>query len=310
MQTYCSEIGLGLPLREKYYSLDDNDFKLLRFIESKQKNYGFVPLDIIENKSKINPSYLRNSIKKLLDLDLILSESYPFYGYQLMYHGLDILSLRYYFKRNIITDVGDRINTGKESDIYLAITSANNKAVIKFHREGRISFKSVVRKREYEIKQKKLWLLIAEKIAKREYDILNGIWKNDGLVPEPIAHNRHSLIMNKIEGVELYKVKQIDNKTLLNIFNDIINTLKVAYNKVKIVHGDLNQYNVLISSEENPRGYIIDWPQSIGVDSENAEYKLKKDVEYLASYLYKKFGTEIDIDKTLVYIKGGIDGFR
>lgn len=297
--------SLGFGLKEKYQSLDDVDISVLKTIELEEKRIGIAPLEYLEAKRKISHSSLMNSIKKLLDLKLIRSENASFYGYKVTYAGLDMLALDFYFKKNIISDIGDRINTGKESDIYISVLPTGKKSIIKFHREGRISFRAIKRKRNYNMENVRSWLHLAERIAKREYVILEDIWKGGGLVPTPIAYNRHSIIMSKIDGIELYKLKMIDIRTIFNVINDVVKTLAIAYRQAKIIHGDVNQYNVLVSNEQIPKGYIIDWPQYVPVWHRGAECLLRRDIEYLASYLHKKFGLDIDREEVLKKIKGG-----
>lgn len=288
--------------------MDNNDFKTLFLIEKFMRYYGFVPLEVLENKSNIPSNQIKKSIEKLLDLGLIISEASPFYGYQLTFNGLDILSLRFYFNKKIITDIGDKINSGKESDIYNAKLISEKNAIIKFHKEGRTSFKAIRRKRSFEFKKWNSWIELSKKVSNREFLTLSNLWKKGALVPEPIYVNRHSIIMEKIDGLELYKVKELSEEMVKNILDDVIATLRIAYKEVGIIHGDLSPYNILISNSENPRGYIIDWPQFIDVKNKYAESILRKELEYLASYFYKRFGIEVSVDNLMDSIKGGIDG--
>ncbi len=285
--------------------MNNNDFKTLFIIEKLMHNYGFVPLEVIENKSSINQNQVKKSIEKLLDLGLIISETSPFYGYQLTFNGLDILALRFYFNKKIIIDIGDKINSGKESDIYNAKLISEKDAIIKFHKEGRTSFKAIKRKRSFEFKKWNSWIELSKKIANREFSILTNLWKRGALVPEPIYNNRHSIIMEKIDGVELYKIKELSEEMLKNIINDVIVTLKIAYKEIGIIHGDLSPYNILVSNGQNSRGYIIDWPQFIDAKDKNADLILKKELEYLASYFYKRFEIEVSVEELINSIKGG-----
>jgi len=303
-----SDKKLGISLKEKYYNMDTNDFKVLSLIERLMKKYGFVPLELIEKASKLPSSSIKRTIQKLLDFHLIVSETSPFYGYQLTFDGLDMLSVRFYFNKNIISDLGHKINTGKESDIYIAQLVSGKESVIKFHREGRTSFKAIKRKREFDFKKWISWIDLSKKVALREFKILNELWKNGANVPEPIYNNRNSFIMEKIDGIELYKLKYLDKEIAKIILNDIIITLRIAYTKIGIIHGDLSPYNIIVSNNEKPRSFIIDWPQYIRIKNKNSDIVLKKELEYLAFYLHKKSGVEVKVEELINNIKGGIDG--
>jgi len=299
---------LRISLKEKYIGMDIDDFKLLNLIERLMRSYGFVPLEIIEKFSKLPSSSIKRSIQKLLDYHLITSETSPFYGYQLTFDGLDMLAVRFYFNKNIILELGHKINSGKESDIYIAQLVSGKESIIKFHREGRTSFKAIKRKREFDFKKWISWIDLSKKVALREFKILNELWKNGANVPEPIYSNRNSLIMEKIDGIELYKLKELNKEMVDIILNDIIKTLGIAYTKLGVIHGDLSPYNIIVSNNEKPRGFIIDWPQFISIKNKNSENIFRKELEYLAFYLHKKSGVEVKVEELINAIKGGIDG--
>lgn len=288
--------------------MDIDDFKLLNLIERLMRSYGFVPLELIEKFSKLPSSSIKHSIQKLLDYHLITSETSPFYGYQLTFDGLDMLAVRFYFNKNIILELGHKINSGKESDIYIAQLVSGKESIIKFHREGRTSFKAIKRKREFDFKKWISWIDLSKKVALREFKILNELWKNGANVPEPIYSNRNSLIMEKIDGIELYKLKELNKEMVDIILNDIITTLGIAYTKLGVIHGDLSPYNIIVSNNEKPRGFIIDWPQFISIKNKNSENIFRKELEYLAFYLHKKSGVEVKVEELINAIKGGIDG--
>jgi RIO kinase 2 len=108
-----------------------------------------------------------------------------------------------------------------------------------------------------------------------------------------------------VEGVDLYKIDDMEEEVARRSLADIIDTLRIAYTKVGIVHADLSQYNVLVSEEG--RGYVIDWPQYVYKGEEVSEELLVRDVKYITSYYERKFGVEVDPGKVLKYVKGEID---
>jgi RIO kinase 2 len=52
------------------------------------------------------------------------------------------------------------------------------------------------------------------------------------------------------------------------------------------------------------RVLLIDWPQAVPVDHQNAEELLRRDVENVLNYFERKYGVERDLDEVLGYVKG------
>ncbi|MEB3860317.1 MAG: serine/threonine protein kinase, partial [Desulfurococcales archaeon] len=208
-------------------------------------------------------------------------------------------------RRGYLLGIGDRIGVGKESDVYLG-ESPSGTVVVKLHREGRTSFSKVRRFRVYarEIEGED-WIRVVKTIGEREFKALVELKANGALVPEPIAYNRHAVVQEYIRGMDLYKVDDMEEEVARRSLGDIVETLRIAYTKVGIVHADLSQYNVLVSEEG--RGYVIDWPQYVYKGEEVSEELLARDVKYITSYYERKFGIGVDPGAVLKYVKGEID---
>lgn len=285
--------------------VEKNDVIVLYSIERNLTRYKYVPLEVIERVSRLPPSSIQKSIKRLTELKLVRRRLGNFSGYTLTYRGLDVLALNSLLRRGYITRLGDKIGVGKESDIYIA-ESPRGLIVVKLHREGRTSFSKVRRVRSYaqEIEGED-WIRVVKTIGEREFKALVELRSNKALVPEPVTYNRHAVVQEYIRGVDLYKVEDLDEETARATLADVIETLRIAYTKVGIVHGDLSQYNVLIS--EDGRGYVIDWPQYVYKGEESSGELLFRDVKYITSYYERKFGVSVDAGRVLKYVKGEIN---
>jgi len=80
----------------------------------------------------------------------------------------------------------------------------------------------------------------------------------------------------------------------------IIEEIKKMY-EAGIVHGDLSQFNILVSEEGL---WIIDFPQSVDVGDERADDYLARDVENVLSYFERTYGVKKNLNEVLEYIKG------
>ena len=76
-------------------------------------------------------------------------------------------------KRKSAYSVGNQIGVGKESDIYVVADETGAQRVLKMHRLGRISFRSVKNNRDYLRKRNSAsWMYMSRLAAEREYAFL------------------------------------------------------------------------------------------------------------------------------------------
>lgn len=162
--------------------------------------------------------------------------------------------------RKIIAAIGDRIGTGKESDIYLAVRPNGDQVVLKFHRLGRTSFRNVKKTRDYfvyhqkgrnvgapKMNQGNSWLFLSRKSALKEFAFMKALYSVDYPTPEPIAHNRHIVVMTLIRGVPLYQVvrTKLSAEQAASIFHQA-SELALRLAKHGLVHCDLNEFNLIV----------------------------------------------------------------
>ncbi|MEB3845361.1 MAG: serine/threonine protein kinase [Desulfurococcales archaeon] len=279
------------------------DMRVLKVIERGSSRYMYVPLDYIERHSRLPPPRVLESIDRLNSEKLIVRRIGSTLGYKLTYTGLDVIALNNLVARGVVESIGERIGVGKEGNIYLAWDPAGNPIVVKFHREGRRSFQSIRRKRRYaEGLPRKSWIQLAKLVGEREFKILAALKDRGALVPEPIAYNRNTVVQEYIPGVELYRIRSIEKSTAEEMLSSIVRTLKIAYQEVGIVHGDLSEYNILVTEDYKP--YIIDWPQYVYREDPESDTLLERDIEYIAGFFKKRFGIKAEPGEILREVKG------
>lgn len=287
-----------------YSSLGGDEFRVLRTIERFQGRHEYVPMELVERASGLPPSRLQRSITVLSKLKLIRRKLGNFSGYSLTYMGLDVLALRNLVKRGVVEVLGDKIGVGKEGEVYIGVAPDGSRLVVKFHREGRKSFKKLWRSRSFTLNlEASTWLEVAKYVGEREFKVLVSLWREGARVPEPVAWNRHAVVQRYVEGVELSVSPEMGEEEAFNALRDVVETLRVAYQRVGVVHGDLSEYNILVDPSTGS-AWVIDWPQYVYRDEPHAEELLRRDVYYVARFFRKRYGVELDVDSAILYVKG------
>ena len=236
-------------------------------------------------------------LKKVHKFDLLIRDSSSSeIGYTLNSVGYDLLALHTLVEKNIISQLGPLIGQGKESDVYSCMDDEENIYALKIYRIGRTSFKNIKKYRSIIGERGHFsWLYVNRLAAKKEYEALKKIYELNLNTPKPIGYNRHIIVMEYLKGKELVYYKEIDDPQY--IFDEIINQVRIIYQKADMIHGDLGEFNIVLDEIGNI--LIIDWMQWIPRDHPNAHKILKRDIENICVYFEKKFNLKSNIDEIL-----------
>ncbi len=285
-----------------YRRLRNDDFRVLRVLDSLLGRYEYVPLEIIERRSSLPPLRLTRALDRLSKVKAIVRKPTPKVSYRITYVGLDLLAVYSLSRKDAIAFLGTRIGTGKESEIYVAKDSSGRLLAVKFYKIGRVSFQKVKRVRQYLVDEPN-WMIRSKIAAEREFKALKDLSRYTRFVPKVYAWDRHAVVMDYIKGIELYRYKvAINPKSMLL---KILEVVREAYLKVGIVHGDLSEYNIVVSIEGNEEvPYIIDWPQYIYREDPQHEAYLRRDVEQLLKFFKRRYHITIDVERAVKYVKG------
>jgi len=126
--------------------------------------------------------------------------------------------------------------------------------------------------------------------VKKEYINLRRMYKNLVKVPIPYTYKGNILVMKFIgdeNPAPLLHDYGFDNK---EIFYKILEEYKKIYQRAKLVHGDLSEYNILIYKDVP---YIIDVSQAIPTNSLSAKEFLDRDINNMLS-MARKFKISIN----------------
>ncbi|MEZ0346137.1 MAG: serine/threonine-protein kinase RIO2, partial [Infirmifilum sp.] len=275
--------------------LDQQDYRVLNAIERGMIRFEYVPLEEVSKLSKIDVEKVSMITKKLNYLGLVQRWVGNYVGYVLTPKGYDCLALNALVKRGVLKSISATpIGRGKESDVYKGVTSAGKLVAVKFHRVGRISFRQSRRYRAYVgNRQHVSWLYQSRLAARNEFEALKILYEHRVAVPQPVDWNRHVVVSEYVEGVELSENPPLPDP--LSFLEALLAEMGKAY-AAGVVHADLSEYNVLVSQE---KPIIFDWPQWLPSSHPSAMFYLKRDIENLLKFFKRRYRVTYEPSKAL-----------
>lgn len=207
--------------------------------------------------------------------------------------------------RLIIGNLINTIATGKESAVFLAESGRNlkdlpnsknyptdlpNYLAIKVYKTSTLEFKRIQsyiqgdpRFRSYKKTTKgfmKIW-------GSKEFRNLKRMKKAGLKVPYPFLIRENVLVMEfigdgekRIAAPKLHEIA-LEDSIAHQLYQDLIYQVETCYQKAKLIHGDLSEYNILFWDDNS---WIIDVSQAVTLDHPMADYFLLRDINNLQSY--------------------------
>lgn len=280
--------------------LTQEDFRVLISVEMGMKNHEIVPAPLIASIAQLHHGGCYKILRDLCQHRLICYErGKGCEGYRLTNSGYDYLALKVFVTRNSITSLGNQIGVGKESDIYIVGTENEQQHVLKLQRLGRTSFRQLKNKRDYhQHRQSASWLYLSRIAAMKEFAYMKALYGRKFPVPKPIDFNRHAVVMELIDAYPLSQVKEIADPS--PVYNDIMNLI-VRLANCGIIHGDFNEFNLMIDDDSNIT--MIDFPQMVSVSHSNAEWYFNRDVKCIRDFFLRRFSYESELFPTFADIQ-------
>lgn len=296
--------------------LTADDFKVLQAVEQGSRNHEVVPTTLIHQLSNMRSlSGTNRAISDLAKLSLISRlRNAKYDGYRLTYNGIDYLALKSLLNKGTLYSVGGTIGVGKESDIYKCSNSSGRELVMKIHRLGRTSFQTVRQNRDYLKKgarQGTNWMHLSKVAANKEYEFMRLLHANDFNIPEPVDCSRHVILMELIDG---YPMRRLRNHTNVpKLYSDLMNFIVNLANH-GLIHCDFNEFNIMIKNNIDGPGdcgfVVIDFPQCVSIQHENADYYFQRDVDCIRRFFKKKLKYEPARDSSMLDTSGYGDGYK
>jgi len=267
-----------------------DEFRVLTAVEMGSKNHEVVPTVLIAQISGLRNGGVNKLIGSLAKRNLVSKvQNAKYDGYRLTYGGYDFLAMRAMSKRDTMHSVGNQIGVGKESDIYIVADAEGKEMVLKLHRLGRISFRAIKEKRDYLGKRKSAsWMYMSRLAAQKEWAFMKVLHEHDFPVPRPIDQARHCILMEFIDAYPLRQISEVPSPgKLYSTLMDLI----VRFAHAGLIHGDFNEFNILIRRETG-EPIVIDFPQMVSTSHENAEWYFNRDVECIRTFFKRRFRYE------------------
>ncbi len=198
----------------------------------------------------------------------------------------------------VIKSVDYPISSGKEAVVFRATTPKGGYLAVKVFKyetsafrhmgeyiEGDPRFRNVKRQKRPLVKE---W-------ASKEFANLRKATEAGIPCPAPLARKENVILMEFIgEGGRPYALL---NEVILEdpqaVFDELMAAVRKSY-EVKLVHGDLSPYNVMLALKDGrERPVIIDWGTAVLLEHPRAREFLERDVRTLCNF-FKKHGVECD----------------
>ncbi|GGO01149.1 serine/threonine-protein kinase RIO2 [Haloarcula pellucida] len=275
--------------------LEPEDFHLLSGVEQGMRFSEYVNREKLTEFSRLSAENVDYRLDRCEDRELVERKTIQYEGFKLTFEGYDALALHTFVERDTIEGFGAPLGVGKESDVYEV--QSYKPMALKYHREGYTNFREVMRERDYTSDRDHVsWLYTARKAAEREYEALETLYP-DVSVPQPIDTNRHAIVMEKVDGVELSRTG-LEPEQVVPVLELILDEMQTAYGE-GFVHADMSEYNVFVTTQ----GVVVfDWPQAVPTDHENARELLTRDVDNIVSYFQRKYPAhvgDVDVDSVV-----------
>lgn len=196
------------------------------------------------------------------------------------------------------------ISTGKEGNVYRASTKDGKLVAVKIFRTATSTFKDMAKyvhgdPRFGGLTNNKRKLIYAW--ANKEYLNLKALARAGVRVPKAIAQEKNVIVMEYI-GDENEPARELRDFILEDpeaIARKILNYMRLAYKKARLVHCDISEFNILMLDGEP---VIIDVGQAVLLDHPNAQEWLERDVGNVVRY-FRKLGLDLDKKKELEEIR-------
>ncbi|SPO32784.1 related to RIO2 protein [Ustilago trichophora] len=233
--------------------ISSQEFRVLTAVEMGSKNHEVVPSTLAAQICGLHHSGINKLLGSLAKRNLIARvQNTKYDGYRLTYGGYDYLALRAFSKRDSVAAVGRRIGVGKESDIMIVSSPDQQQRVLKIHRLGRISFRAIKEKRDYMGKRKSAsWMYMSRLAAAKEYAFMKILYEHGFPVPQPIDQARHCIVMSYIDAFPLRQIAVLPAEQIPLLYSALMKLI-VRLAKAGLIHGDFNEFNLLIREVTNP----------------------------------------------------------
>jgi RIO kinase 2 len=286
--------------------ISSKEIQVLEALEELVHRFEYIPLEEVSTKLELAEDDILYLLGRLNKIKLVQRQKEHYLGYRISRIGYDALALHDLAQKDIIVSLGQPYGVGKESTVYRALDANEKEVAVKFLRWGQTSFKRIRRLRKLKDEPIHSWMTFSKRAAKREFGVLRILYNIGGKVPQPIALNRHVIVMSQMTGDLLLQISELEHPQ--NVLEQILQQVQLAYQKAELVHGDLSEYNIFV--DENEQVTIFDWPQWQPLSHPNSMWLLKRDLSQILIFFKRRFSILYDVNEILKRVTAKTQGIR
>ncbi|VDK85681.1 unnamed protein product [Onchocerca ochengi] len=205
-----------------------------------------------------------------------------------------LLVLRRLLQRDIFDEIEGCISTGKEANVYHALTADGKSLAVKVYKTSILIFRDRDRYVSGEFRYRhgyckrnprKLITVWAEK----EMRNLSRMYSAGLPVPKPIIVKQNVLVMDFI-GINswpaaLLKDAELSYELADALYVELVGHMRKMYRDCRLVHADLSEYNIMVMEGKL---YIIDVSQSVEHDHPRSLEFLRSDCSNVTKFFRSK----------------------
>ena len=208
------------------------------------------------------------------------------------------------FSDGVIDIVDFPISTGKEGNVFRAVSPDGGLLAVKIYRTSTATFRDMAKyiqgdPRFKGVSGNRRRLIMAW--SSKEFRNLQRFTEAEVRVPKPVTRHDNIIVMEYI-GTEASPAPMMRNVLLEDpaaVLKTVMEYVRRGYQDAELVHGDLSEFNILMDGTDP---VIIDVGQSVLLGHPLAEELLVRDVRNMARF-FKKYGLIVDVEQQLREIR-------
>ncbi|KAI4158687.1 MAG: hypothetical protein LQ342_007208 [Letrouitia transgressa] len=221
--------------------------------------------------------------------------------------------------RNIVSEVNGCLSTGKEANVYHALSTpqedGSEAAVAPLHRAIKVYKTSILVFKdrdkyvtgEFRFRQgynKNNNRAMVKVWAEKEMRNLKRIYAAGIPCPEPVHLRLHVLVMGFLgdkKGVPAPRLKDVElvgpevESRWKELYLQLLGYMRVLYQSCRLVHADLSEYNILYYADKL---WLIDVSQSVEHDHPRSLEFLRMDIKNISDFFRRK-GVDVLSEKAI-----------
>ncbi len=209
-----------------------------------------------------------------------------------------LLTIEKLISNRIIDLIDFPISTGKEGNVFRAVTPDKKMVAIKIYRISNSTFKHISKyiigdPRFKSIHKTRKDIIYAW--TQKEFKNLERLNRIKVKAPKPIISKNNVLVMQYIGNTTQPAplLKDVHPKNPKKAFDTLVSYISKMYNKAGLVHGDISAYNILYFKDDC---YLIDLGQGVLVEHPNSLEFLKRDIKNVVNY-FNKYNIRADAEE-------------